>query len=123
MMDLMLTGALCRALQDGVRLIFAGDADQLPSVGAGNVLRDMIASECIPTIRLREIFRQAEGSGIVANSHLINSGEYPAQQSPEKTNFAVEKADRKTKENGLVVKDGKIIVNMPAKSIISLCIR
>jgi len=45
------------------------------------VLRDMIASECIPTIRLREIFRQAEGSGIVANSHLINSGEYPAQQS------------------------------------------
>ena len=81
MIDLMLMDGLLNAVKEGTRLIFTGDADQLPSVGAGNVLRDMIASECIPTIRLREIFRQAEGSGIVANSHLINSGEYPAQQS------------------------------------------
>ena len=80
MIDLMLMDGLLNAVKEGTRLIFTGDADQLPSVGAGNVLRDMIASECIPTIRLREIFRQAEGSGIVANSHLINSGEYPAQQ-------------------------------------------
>ena len=77
MIDLMLMDGLLRAVREGTRLIFTGDADQLPSVGAGNVLRDMIASECIPTIRLREIFRQAEGSGIVENSHLINSGEYP----------------------------------------------
>jgi len=80
MIDLMLMDGLLNAVSEGTRLIFTGDADQLPSVGAGNVLRDMIASECIPTIRLREIFRQAEGSGIVASSHLINSGEYPAQQ-------------------------------------------
>lgn len=81
MIDLMLMDGLLNAVKEGTRLIFTGDADQLPSVGAGNVLRDMIASEVIPTIRLKEIFRQAEGSGIVANSHLINSGEYPAQQS------------------------------------------
>ena len=81
MIDLMLMDGLLNAVKEGTRLIFTGDADQLPPVGAGNVLRDMIASECIPVIRLREIFRQAEGSGIVANSHLINSGEYPEQQS------------------------------------------
>ncbi len=80
MIDLMLMDGLLDAVQEGTRLIFTGDADQLPSVGAGNVLRDMIASECVPTIRLKEIFRQAEGSGIVENSHRINSGEYPAQQ-------------------------------------------
>ena len=81
MIDLMLMDGLLAAVQEGTRLIFTGDADQLPSVGAGNVLRDMIASECIPTIRLKEIFRQASDSGIVTNSHLINSGEYPEQQS------------------------------------------
>lgn len=81
MIDLMLMDGLLNAVKEGTRIIFTGDADQLPPVGAGNVLRDMIASECIPVIRLKEIFRQAEGSGIVANSHLINSGEYPEQQS------------------------------------------
>ena len=81
MIDLMLMDGLLKAVKEGTRVIFTGDADQLPSVGAGNVLRDMIASDVITTIRLREIFRQASGSGIVANSHLINSGEYPAQQS------------------------------------------
>ena len=80
MIDLMLMDGLLNAVKEGSRLIFTGDADQLPSVGAGNVLRDMIASECINTIRLKEIFRQAEGSGIVTSSHLINSGGYPAQQ-------------------------------------------
>ena len=81
MIDLMLMDGLLNAVREGTRIIFTGDADQLPPVGAGNVLRDMIASECIPVIRLKEIFRQAEGSGIVTNSHLINSGEYPEQQS------------------------------------------
>jgi len=81
MIDLMLMDGLLNAVKEGTRLIFTGDADQLPPVGAGNVLRDMIASECIPVIRLKEIFRQAEGSGIVTNSHLINNGEYPEQRS------------------------------------------
>lgn len=77
MMDLMLTGALCRALKDGVRLIFAGDKDQLPSVGAGNVLGDLIDSGYVYSTKLTEIFRQNEESGIVTNAHRINRGEYP----------------------------------------------
>jgi len=81
MIDLMLMDGLLKAVKDGARIVFTGDADQLPSVGAGNVLRDMIASEYICTIRLKEIFRQAEDSGIITNSHMINSGEYPEQVS------------------------------------------
>ncbi len=77
MIDIMLADGLLEAVKTGTRLIFTGDADQLPSVGAGNVLRDMIASERIHTTRLREIFRQAEDSRIVTNSHLINNGEFP----------------------------------------------
>ena len=77
MMDLLLAEALCDALQPGTRLILVGDADQLPSVGAGNVLRDLIDSEYFDTIRLTEIYRQAEDSGIVRNAHRINRGEYP----------------------------------------------
>ena len=65
MMDLLLAEALCDALQQGTRLILVGDADQLPSVGAGNVLQDLIDSEYFDTIRLTEIYRQAEDSGIV----------------------------------------------------------
>ena len=60
MADIFLFRSLLRALKDGCRLIIVGDADQLPSVGAGNVLRDIIASECIPTVRLKQIFRQEE---------------------------------------------------------------
>lgn len=77
MMDLMLMGALCRALKPGSRLILTGDADQLPSVGAGNVLGDLIDSGCVHTSRLTEIFRQAKESNIVLNAHSINNGNYP----------------------------------------------
>ena len=81
MIDIMLMSGLLDAVKTGTTLIFTGDADQLPSVGAGNVLRDMIASESICTTRLKDIFRQAEDSQIVKNSHLINSGEYPERGS------------------------------------------
>lgn len=77
MIDLSLMSSLLRAIVPGTRLIIVGDADQLPSVGAGNVLRDIIASESIPVIRLKEIFRQARESSIVVNAHLINSGKMP----------------------------------------------
>ncbi len=77
MIDIMLMSGLLDAVKTGTTLIFTGDADQLPSVGAGNVLRDMIASETICTTRLKDIFRQSEDSRIVKNSHLINNGEYP----------------------------------------------
>jgi exodeoxyribonuclease V alpha subunit len=91
MIDLMLMDGLLRALSDGTRLIIVGDADQLPSVGAGNVLRDMINSDYIPTIRLKEIFRQAGESLIVVNAHLINSGEYPGFNEKDSDFFMMEK--------------------------------
>ena len=77
MVDVLLMDALTEAIRSGTRLILVGDADQLPSVGAGNVLRDIISSEIIPTVRLTEIFRQAGESMIVVNAHRINRGEYP----------------------------------------------
>ncbi len=77
MMDLLLTEALCNALKPGTRLILVGDADQLPSVGAGNVLSDLIDSELFFTSALTRIYRQSEQSEIVMNAHRINAGEYP----------------------------------------------
>ena len=77
MIDVLLLEALLRALKNGARLILIGDAEQLPSVGAGNVLSDLIASDTLPTIRLTEIFRQAKESCIVTNSHAINEGRFP----------------------------------------------
>ncbi len=77
MIDLMLMNGLVSAIRPGTRLIIVGDADQLPSVGAGNVLRDIIDSEFIYCTKLTEIFRQAKESMIVVNAHRINSGEYP----------------------------------------------
>lgn len=78
MVDILLLEALLRATKLGTRLILVGDADQLPSVGAGNVLSDIIGSEMIHCVRLTDIFRQAKESMIVVNAHLINKGEYPS---------------------------------------------
>lgn len=77
MIDLMLMNGLVSAIRPGTRLILVGDADQLPSVGAGNVLRDIIDSEFVFCVKLTEIFRQAKESLIVVNAHKINRGEYP----------------------------------------------
>lgn len=78
MIDTQLLAGLLDALPDGAALILVGDVDQLPSVGPGQVLADVIASDVVPTIRLTEIFRQAAESGIVRNAHRINRGELPA---------------------------------------------
>ena len=77
MIDNFLMCALLKAVKPGARLILIGDSDQLPSVGAGNVLADLIASERFSTVRLTEIFRQAGESLIITNAHAINSGEMP----------------------------------------------
>ena len=77
MVDILLMDALLRALPPDARLIMVGDADQLPSVGPGNVFSALIRSEVVPVVRLTEIFRQKEGSRIVRNAHLINKGEHP----------------------------------------------
>ncbi len=77
MVDLMLMRSLLRAILPGTRLILVGDADQLPSVGAGNVLGDILESHVIPDEHLTDIFRQSEESRIVTNAHRINHGEMP----------------------------------------------
>ena len=77
MVDILLMNHLLKAITPGTRLILVGDVNQLPSVGAGNVLKDIIASELIKTVRLTEIFRQAERSMIIVNAHKINRGEVP----------------------------------------------
>ncbi len=87
MIDIQLMDALLQAISPGTRLILVGDANQLPSVGPGNVLRDILASDMIPSIRLTEIFRQAAESLIVVNAHKINNGEYPDLNEREKDFF------------------------------------
>ena len=77
MVDLPLFAALLRALRPGTRLLLVGDADQLPSVGAGNVFSDLIRSGLTPTVYLREVFRQAEQSAIIRNAHAVNLGQPP----------------------------------------------
>ncbi|WP_312700411.1 ATP-dependent RecD-like DNA helicase [Sedimentibacter sp.] len=77
MVDILLMNNLLKALKKGTRLVLVGDVDQLPSVGAGNVLSDIISSDTIKTIRLDTIFRQSAGSMIVQNAHRINKGEMP----------------------------------------------
>lgn len=77
MVDICLFDALLKALKPDTRLIMVGDADQLPSVGPGNVFSSVIRSSVVPTVRLTEIFRQNDGSRIVRNAHMINRGEYP----------------------------------------------
>ena len=90
MVDIFLMKALLEALRPGTRLILVGDADQLPSVGAGNVLRDLIAAGTLPVVRLTEIFRQAGQSRIVLNAHRINRGEYPELRNRD-TDFFLER--------------------------------
>ncbi len=77
MVDTRLMAALLRAIKPGARLLLIGDADQLPAVGAGNVLEDIIDSHRFETVCLKEIFRQAEQSRIITNAHIINAGQYP----------------------------------------------
>ena len=77
MMDVILANKLIKAIPDGAHLLLVGDVDQLPSVGAGEVLRDLLAAERIPRVRLTQIFRQAQQSGVVVNAHHINHGKPP----------------------------------------------
>lgn len=77
MLDVILANSLLKALEPGTHLLLVGDVDQLPSVGAGDVLRDIISSQVVPVTSLSVIFRQAEDSNIISNAHLINKGEQP----------------------------------------------
>ena len=92
MVDILLMNSLLKAIMPGTRLILVGDMDQLPSVGPGNVLKDLIHSNCIPVVRLTEIFRQAGESAIVTNAHRINIGQYPILNQREKDFFFLRRA-------------------------------
>ena len=87
MIDILLMNNLLKAVPVGMRLVFVGDIDQLPSVGAGNVLRDIIDSQRIPVVRLVRIFRQAQKSRIVMNAHAINQGRFPDISNGRDTDF------------------------------------
>lgn len=87
MVDQRLFATLLAALPVGARLILVGDADQLPSVGAGEVLRDLIRSTVVPTARLKRIYRQGERSGIVTNAHRVLAGEWPETCDPGEGDF------------------------------------
>ncbi len=77
MLDVLLANHLLKAIPCGAHVLLVGDTDQLPSVGPGRVLRDLLESMAVPSVHLDTIFRQAEGSGIITNAHRINSGELP----------------------------------------------
>jgi len=87
MIDIILMNSLLKAIPIDMRLILVGDIDQLPSVGAGNVLRDIIDSERIPVVRLTRIFRQAMSSRIITNAHRINQGYFPDISNGKDTDF------------------------------------
>ena len=87
MIDIMLMYNLLKAIPDNMTLIMVGDTDQLPSVGAGNVLRDLIDSGCFPVVRLTRIFRQAQTSRIIMNAHRINSGKMPDISNGRNSDF------------------------------------
>jgi len=89
MVDILLMNHLLKAVPPGSRLILAGDADQLPSVGAGSVLEDIISCNAVRTVRLTEIFRQAGESMIIVNAHRINKGEIPILNARDKDFFLV----------------------------------
>ncbi len=93
MVDILLMDSLLAALSGGARLIMVGDADQLPSVGAGNVLKDIIDSDILTCIKLTEIFRQARESMIVVNAHRINRGEMPLVNDADNDFFLVTRED------------------------------
>ena len=94
MLDINLTASLLKATPQNAQVLFIGDSDQLPSVGAGNVLKDIIASEAVPCFRLTTIFRQAQESLIIKYAHQINHGDLPWIKSPfKKPKIWIDKTD------------------------------
>ena len=87
MIDIVLFNSLLKAVPDEMKIVFVGDIDQLPSVGPGNVLADIISCGCFPVIKLNTIFRQAQRSDIVKNAHLINAGKFPSLNNGKQTDF------------------------------------
>lgn len=102
MVDVSLMSSLCKALPRQCKLILVGDKDQLPSVGAGNVLDDIIKSQIVPICTLTKIFRQSDNSLIITNAHLINNGKMPIIDNHSKDFFFEEKLDLDQIKNSII---------------------
>lgn len=124
MLDVWLANQLFRALPDNIQVILVGDEDQLPSVGPGQVLKDLLQSERIPTVQLTDIYRQAEGSSIIELAHQIKNGNIPENVVEQKSDRsfikcngnqivnAVEKIVLNAKKKGYTVKDIQVLAPM-----------
>jgi len=119
MIDVMLMYALLKAVPDSMRLILVGDIDQLPSVGAGNVLRDVIDSGCFPVVRLTRIFRQAQTSRIIMNAHRVNAGKMPDLSNGRDTDFFFIDMEKQLQEEDTEA-DGTLIGEKAARTIVEL---
>jgi exodeoxyribonuclease V alpha subunit len=111
MVPIELADALLAALPDKARLVLVGDVDQLPSVGPGAVLRDIIGSGQVPTVRLTQVFRQAAGSAIVVNAHRIQRGEAPVGATERGEQFYL--IDRKTPESAATLVEELVTRRIP----------
>ena len=111
MIDIMLMYNLLKAIPDTMTLILVGDIDQLPSVGAGNVLRDIIESGRFPVVRLTRIFRQALESRIIMNAHRINSGQMPDISNGAQSDFFFMDVERQVQKKGLGSEDPALNAN------------
>jgi exodeoxyribonuclease V alpha subunit len=115
MIDLALMRSLLVALPPKARLVIVGDSDQLPSVGPGAVLRDLLDSGIVPTVRLSEVFRQAESSGIVVNAHVILRGEMPETAGPDAPSGDFFIVPRKTPEEAAETVRELVAVRIPRR--------
>ncbi len=102
MLDIMLASALLDAVRRTTTLILVGDVDQLPPVGPGSFLRDVMEARCLPVSRLTHIFRQEEGAGIVENAHMINAGEFPVFSKAEGDFYLIEEENPAEVANTIV---------------------
>lgn len=120
MIDVMLMYNLLKAIPDTMTLILVGDIDQLPSVGAGNVLRDIIDSGSFPVVRLSRIFRQAQTSRIIMNAHRINSGKLPDISNGRESDFFFMDMEKEARKKGRDPEDSAVLAEEAAKIITAL---
>ena len=120
MIDIMLMYNLLKAVPDTMTLILVGDIDQLPSVGAGNVLRDIIDSGSFPVVRLTRIFRQAQTSRIIMNAHRINVGKLPDISNGRNADFFFMDMEKEAEGAGLDISDASVIAGLSADTIVRM---
>ena len=120
MIDIMLMYSMLKAVPDHMNIVMVGDIDQLPSVGAGNVLRDIIDSGCFPVIRLTKIFRQAQTSKIIMNAHRINKGDMPEIDNKNSKDFFFIDMDKWAINRKIINPDPSELADYTADEIVDL---